>query len=157
MKVLVILLSFLTVSLNLDAQDLLKERIWKISSRKRAIFLDKGVFHSPKNTIQQQLVNIRNSYVKARGYERIVFDFSGIKPPQVYGMLGQGSKIYLDLFNTTMPNQVRTPKHVKYLKNIDFYPIDSSDLSLELSFEKGVSFDIFYLEKPGRLVIDVKK
>ena len=73
------------------AQDLLQERIWKISSRKRSVYFDKGVFHSDNPKLPQQLKSIRNSYIPSRGYER------------------------------------------------------------------KVSFDIFYLTNPGRLVIDVKK
>ena len=132
-------------------QDLLKERIWKISSRKKSIFLDK------ENPVRQKLTSIRNSYVKSRGYERVVLDFSTAQPPQIYGLISKDSKIFIDLFNTDLGEGISSPNHVKYLKNIDFYPIDSKSLSLELSFDKDVSFDIFYLENPGRLVIDIKK
>jgi hypothetical protein len=65
------------------SQDLLQERIWKISSRKRSIFFDKGVFHSESNPKIQKLQGIRNSYVPSRGYERIVLDFSSENPPKV--------------------------------------------------------------------------
>jgi hypothetical protein len=43
MKKLVFTLLFFSVSA-LFAQNLLKERIWKISDRKRSIYFDKGVF-----------------------------------------------------------------------------------------------------------------
>ncbi len=152
----VLLISTFTQSLL--AQDLLQERIWKISSRKRSIFFDKGVFHSDANPIRQKLKGIRNSYVPSRGYERIVFDFSGNKPPKVYGKIENSErKVYLDFFNTYLEKPIHKLKNVKILKSIDFFKVEENDLSLELSFNSKSSFDIFYLENPGRLVIDVKK
>lgn len=140
------------------AQDLLKERIWKISDRKRSVFLDKGVFHSEANPVQQELKDIRNSYVASRGYERIVFDFSSTKPPRVYGKISSlEKKVYLDFFNTSIGTSISELKNIKYLKNIDFFTIDEDNISVELLFKNNVSFDIFYLENPGRLVVDVKK
>lgn len=140
------------------AESLLKERIWKISSRKRSIFLDKGVFHSEKNPTVQKLTGIRNSYVPARGYERVVFDFSSNKPPKVYGKISsKEKKVYVDFFNTSLGAKADHLKNIKYLKNIDFFNLDKDRLSVELNFEQNVSYDIFYLENPGRLVIDIKK
>lgn len=140
------------------AQDLLKERIWKISSRKRSIFLDKGVFHSDRNGSKQKLVSIRNSFTKDRGYERIVLDFSSSIPPQVYGKISSSEKrLYLDLFKTGMGSDLNEFKNEKYLKSINFFNIDEGNISIEMNFAKKVSFDIFYLKNPGRIVIDVKK
>lgn len=140
------------------AQDLLKERIWKISDRKRSVFLDKGVFHSESNPMQQSLKDVRNSYVSSRGYERIVFDFTSEKPPRVYGKIaGDEKKVYLDFFNTSIGTNISELKNIKFLKNIDFFTIDEENISVELQFKNEVSFDIFYLENPGRLVVDVKK
>ena len=139
-------------------QDLLQERIWKISSRKRSIFFDKGVFHSEANPVSQKLMGIRNSYIPARGYERIVFDFSSKKPPKIYGKIAsKENRVYIDLFNTTMGTNVKQLRNIKFLKNIDFFTIDKNNVSMELKFSKKVSYDVFYLESPGRLVIDVKK
>ncbi|MAZ48759.1 MAG: hypothetical protein CME65_09355 [Halobacteriovoraceae bacterium] len=140
------------------AQDLLKERIWKISDRKRSVFLDRGVFHSEANPVQQELKDIRNSYVPSRGYERVVFDFSSAKPPRVYGKISsEEKKVYLDFFNTSIGTSISELKNIKYLKNIDFFTIDEDNISVELFFKDNVSFDVFYLENPGRLVVDVKK
>ena len=140
------------------SQDLLKERIWKLAPRKKSIFLDKGVFHSDANPKMQSLVNVRNSYVPARGYERIVIDFSGSKPPRIYGHISKDEKkVFIDLFNTTMTPTIESIKSIKYLKDVKFFDIEQDHLSVELSFNRSVSFDIFYLENPGRLVLDVKK
>lgn len=159
MKILLYLitLQFLFLS-NIFAEDLLKERIWKISSRKRSIFLDKGVFHSESKATLQNLIGIRNSYVAARGYERIVFDFSSKIPPKIYGKISKADKkIYVDFFETNLGAKAEQLKNIKFLKNVDFFTLDKNKTTAELNFSKEVSFDIFYLENPGRLVIDVKQ
>ena len=139
-------------------QNLLTERIWKISSRKRSIFFDQGVFHSDLRPDSKTLLDIRNSYQPAKGYERIVFDFSGPQPPKVYGHISkEDNKVRLDFFNTDLEKSIGSVSNVKYVKNIDFFNIDKENLSVEMSFRDGVSFDIFYLENPGRIVIDAKK
>jgi hypothetical protein len=162
MKILWFILTFQFLMIShAFSENLFKERIWKISSRKRSIFLDKGVFTSEDNSNVQKLMGIRNSYVSARGYERIVFDFSSTKAPKVYGKIAKKEKkVYVDFFNTTLGAKAEQLKNIKYLKNIDFFTLDKNNLTVELNFSKDVSFDIFYLENPGkkaRLVIDVKK
>lgn len=148
----------LLFSANCFAQNLLNERIWKISSKKRSIFFDKGIFHSEGTAEQQTLVGLRNSYIPSRKYERIVFDFSTSKPPRTYGHISKNeNKIFVDLFGTRLVKNIEGLKNIKFVKNVDFFNLDSNKLSVELSFVDGVSYDIFYLENPGRLVIDVKK
>ena len=148
----------LLISFNSFGQNLLKERIWKISSKKRSIFFDKGIFHSEGSTSLQKLIGVRNSYIPSRKYERIVFDFSTTIPPRTYGHISNTqNKVYVDLFNTRLEKKINNLKNIKYVKNVDFFNLDSNKLSVELSFVDGVSYDIFYLENPGRLVIDVKK
>lgn len=141
-----------------SAQNLLTERIWKISSRKRSIFFDQGVFHSDLSPNPKTLSSIRNSYKPSKGYERIVFDFGSAQPPKVYGHISQkDKKIRLDFFNTDLQKSIDSVSNVKYVKSIDFFNIDKENLSVEILFKDNVSFDIFYLENPGRLVIDAKK
>ena len=147
----------LIVSLNTYAQSLHKERIWKITSRKRSIFFDKGIFHSDVATGNSVLKDIRNSYVKSRGYERIVFDFDTKAPPRVYGHISAASNIVrVDLFNTKIAKKINQVRGNKYLKEVKFFNVNDKNLSLEMSFKDQTSFDVFYLENPGRLVIDVK-
>lgn len=156
MKLLIFVL--ILQSFAVMAQDLSKQRIWKISSKKRAVFLDKGVFYTNESSSQQQLKAIRNSYIPSRGYERVVFDFTSPKPPRVYGHIANNEKkVYLDLHNTSLNRSISAVKNVKFVKNVDFFNLDKDNLSVELSFKENVSFDIFYLKNPGRLVIDIKK
>lgn len=139
-------------------QNLLTERIWKISSRKRSIFFDQGVFHSDLSAAPKILKGIRNSYRPNEGFERIVFDFNAQEPAKVYGHISKSEKkLKLDLFNTVLEKSISPVSNVKYVKNIDFFNVDSDSLSVEIEFKENVSFDIFYLENPGRLVIDAKK
>ena len=56
---LTLIISFLFSAVTFS-QDLLQERIWKISSRKRSIFFDKGVFPSARTTKLHKLDGIRH-------------------------------------------------------------------------------------------------
>lgn len=152
------LLLILFYSFTAIGQSLHDARILKISDRKRSIFIDKGIFHYESKASNQSLENLRNSFDTARGYERLVFDFAGGEPPRVYGMINQNEKkLYIDFFNTGIGSQLKTLKNTKYVKSVDFFTLDVKDLSVELNFKEKVSFDIFILTNPARLVIDVKK
>jgi len=159
MRSIVLLFAVFTLgSSTVFGQNLLKERIWKISSKKRSIFFDKGVFHSAANSKMQKLSGIRNSYVPARGYERVVFDFTGALPPRIYGHISStDKKVYIDFFNTELAKQLANLNNTKFLTDIQFFNIEQDHVSVELVFKDKVSFDVFYLENPARLVIDIKK
>lgn len=148
-----------SICLNVTAQDLLSgTAIMQIPDRKKAVFHQQGVFHSKANPMQQALKDVRNSYVPSRGFERIVFDFSTSKPPRIYAKIGgDENKVYLDFFNTSIGTKISELKNIKYLKNIDFFTLDEDNISVELKFKDTVTYEFFYLENPGRLVIDVQK
>lgn len=146
------------MTFGLFAQNLMKERLWKIDSRKKSIYLEKGIFHSGDRNTKSKLMKIRHSYSASQGYERIVFDFNTNEIPKVYGFLSpDDKKLYLDLFETALQDGLQFPGNSKFVKTIDFYPISSDSLSLEVAFKDVVSADIFYLTNPARLVIDLKK
>ncbi len=143
---------------NIYAQNLNSQRIWKISSKKRSIFLDKGVFHIDSMKGTNHLKGLRNSYFKSRGYERVVFDFEGMNPPNLYGHISkEKKKIYLDFFNTSFNKKMNSISKIKFVKSVDFFTIDKDQVSIELNLDGKVSYDIFYLSNPGRLVIDIQK
>lgn len=157
MKKLVFILSIF-ISINVIAQNLLEEKIWKIGSHKRSIFQDKGVFHTGSEGMPGVLQTVRHSMNKSIGAERIVFDFTGQQIPKIYGHLAKSQdKIYIDFFGTTMASNISSDSNGEYLKGVEFYPISKDILSLELNFKGKISADIFYLENPARLVIDIKK
>ena len=66
MKLLVLHLCFFTMT-SLWAQNLMEERIWRLSPRKKAIFLEAGVFHKSSELTSSNIVGLRNSVVQVEG------------------------------------------------------------------------------------------
>ena len=142
---------------NLSAQDLMKERIRKLSSNKTSIYIEKGIFHNGGVKQEGVLKSIRQSYNPKLGFERIVIDFTTNQIPKVYGHISsQDKKLYIDLFDTTLAKDFQTIGNKHFIEKINFFPIESNYLSMELDLKAKVTADIFYLENPGRLVIDLK-
>lgn len=145
--------SVLAFSANLQS-----ERIWKLTNRKKSIYLDDGIFHYQSGDSASSLTNVRNSYVASRGYERIVFDFAGKNVPKIYGNVSNpNKKLYIDFANTNLAASLKKLKNTKFVDRMDVFNIDSDTLSVELVLKSKVSFDIFFLDNPGRLVVDIKK
>ncbi len=142
---------------------LMDQRIWKMSDHKRAVYLDTGIFHSGNGVdsaakIENELKHMRNSYDAARGYERLVFELSGSVLPFVYGQVSaEGSSLTLDIRGAVLKKDFKPLKRTQYISQIDLYHFGDDFLSTELRFNGDLSFDIFYLESPTRIVIDIKK
>lgn len=157
MKFILAILVLSSLSLDVFSQDLLGERIRRITSRKKSIYLDKGIFHNGGPTVRSTLKAVRHNFNKANGYERIVFDFKTNKIPKVYGHINSRNKnLYVDLFDTQIKKTFDSFGRTKFVEAIKFFPISRETLSVELKFKEKVSVDIFYLDNPGRLVIDIK-
>jgi hypothetical protein len=151
------LLICLLVSLPVIAQNLMEERIWKVSSRKKSIFLDSGVFHYNSPLSNSSISAVRSSAVDGRGYERVVIDFNTPTIPKIYGHISaQDKKISVDFVGTSIATNQPQLKNSKFIKSIDFISVDGKNISMEMALNSKVSFDVFYLENPGRLVIDVR-
>jgi hypothetical protein len=145
------------VTMPVLAQNLMEERIWKISPRKKSIFLDSGVFHHSSTAKAVGMTGVRSSYVKDRGYERIVIDFNTPTIPKLYGHISPTTqKLSLDLFDTNAVTNQNQLKNSKFVKNIDFISVDGKTMTMEMSMKGKSSFDVFYLENPARLVIDIR-
>lgn len=155
MKLSLFLLCLLAVTPVL-AQNLMEERIWKVSPRKKSIFLDSGVFHLNSNVKSSSVTAVRNSAVNGRGYERVVVDFSSPSVPKLYGHITADKKISVDFFDTAISTNQPKLKNSKYVKAIDFISVDGKTMTMEMTLKGKSSFDIFYLENPGRLVIDIR-
>lgn len=138
------------------AQDLTQERIWKISDRKKSIFLDSGVFHKNTNIQSANIVGLRSSNPKGRGYERIVVDFDSKTIPKTYGHIKPKDKLSIDFFNTSIVASPPQLRNSKYFKSINFINVDTKTVTMEIALKGKRSFDIFYLNKPSRLVIDIR-
>ncbi len=104
-------------------------------------------------------MGIRRSYRKGTQQERLVFDFSSVKAPRIYGHINsKGKRINIDFFDTQIGNRVTQElRRGHFVDTINFYAVDKEVLSCELSFNTEVKVDIFYLESHGRLVVDIKK
>lgn len=142
---------------NLSAQDLLKERIRKLSSNKTSIYIEKGIFHNGGVKQEAILKSIRQSFNPKQGFERIVMDFNSSQIPKVYGHISSLDKrLYIDIFDTSLAKDLQTVASTRYIEKINFFPIESNHLSMEIKLKTKVTADIFYLDNPGRLVIDLK-
>ncbi len=156
-KLIILCLTIFFCHESLFAQNLQSERIRRLSSRKRSIYLDSGIFHNggPKRT--SKIKAIRHNYSKRLGYERVVMDFTTKNLPRIYGYISPGEKkLYLDLFQTEIPSHLDSFGKSKFVEKVNFFPIQKDTLSVEVVFKKNVTLDIFYLTGPGRLVVDIK-
>lgn len=153
------LLTFILMisSFSVFSQDLLKERIRKLSNNKTSIYIEKGVFHNGGVKIASSLNSLRQSYNDKQGFERIVIDFSTNQVPKVYGYVSsEEKKLYIDVFETSLSKNLKTISSTRFIEKINFFPIESNQVSIELKLKDKVMADIFVLENPGRLVIDLK-
>lgn len=162
MKFLFFLISFFYLILSFTktsgAQDLFKERIRKLSNNKTSVYIEKGIFHNAGEKVTSSLNSLRQSYNQKQGFERIVIDFSTNQIPKVYGHISSvDKKLYLDIFETTISKEFKSVKNTRFIEKINFFPIESNHISLDMQLKNKVIADIFFLENPGRLVIDFKK
>jgi hypothetical protein len=145
------------ISYQILAQDLMVERIRKISSKKKSVYFNKGIFHNGAPAVKAVLKKVRHSFVKKNGYERIVFDFSSNKLPRIYGHVSKSEKrLYLDFFKTNLDSAIGSFGNSKYVDSINFFPIDKQSLSVELIYKENVKVEVFYLDSPARLVVDIR-
>ncbi len=152
-----IIIAFVLLSGAVFAQNLMEERIWKLSSRKKSIFLDSGVFHYNNGSTGAQVTAVRSSSVAGRGYERVVIDFNTANIPKIYGHISsQNQKLSIDLFDTNVATTQPQLKNSKFVKKIDFISVDGKTLTMDIALKSKASFDVFYLPDPGRLVIDIR-
>ena len=151
-------LSILPFFGQVQEQDLLGERIRKITPVKKSVFLDRGIFHNGREKNPSVLKAIRHSYVAKNGYERLVFDFSSGKIPRVYGHISSKEhKLYIDFFDTKLSHDVGSFGKTHFVEDINFFAAGEEAVSMEMVFNRKTSIDVFYLEGPGRLVVDVKE
>jgi hypothetical protein len=99
---------------------------------------------------------MRNSVVPGRGYERVVVDFNTPKVPKIYGHIAANKKLSVDFFETTMNTSRPQVRNSQFVQAIDFITVDGKTTTMEIALKGKSSFDVFYLENPGRLVIDIR-
>jgi hypothetical protein len=135
-----------------------QSRIRKISSTKKSVYFDQGIYVNSGAKIASTLNAVRHSYSANNGYERIVLDFKTNQVPKLYGYVSGKDKIlHLDLFNSTVNPNINSFGNSKFVQSFNFFNFSDDMLSVEMVLKDNVNYDIFYLENPGRLVIDIKK
>ncbi len=103
------------------------------------------------------ITSIRSSGTAGQGYERVVIDFNSATIPKLYGHISpKDQKITVDFFESNVVSNQAQLKKSKNVKTIDFINVDGKSVTMDLSMKGKASFDIFYLENPGRLVIDIR-
>jgi len=146
----------LLVGYSAFAQNLTEERIWKLGSKKKSIYLSSGVFHQNVGS-NSVIASIRSSSSAQQGYERVVIDFAGSAIPKLYGHISESDKkISVDFFQTNVIPSLKSLTNTKYIKSVDFVAIDKEQVTMEINLKNKYNFDVFYLESPGRLVIDIR-
>lgn len=156
MKTLLSALFFFYLN-NLIAQDLLGERIRKISDKKTSVYMDRGIFHNGGVKKANQLKAIRHSFSAKQGHERIVFDFQEGEAPRIYGHFSSAQKIIsMDFFSTQILKGVDSFGASQFVEGLNFLSVSKDSLSIEIHTRPKVTMDIFSLASPGRLVIDLK-
>lgn len=152
-----LLITTLIFSWTAFSQDLMVERIRKLTGSKKSIYFDSGIFHNGSPKTKAKLKRVRHSYIKKNGYERIVLDFDSNSLPRIYGHIaGKEKRLYLDLFKTDLDKGVGSFGDSQFVDSINFFPIDENSLSVELQYKKKVNVEVFYLNSPARLVIDLR-
>lgn len=160
MKSLFTILIFSSFLFSFDAysQNLMEEKIRRVSSRKKSVYLSTGVFHNGGPKVSSKLKAVRQNFSKAKQYERLVFDFETKNLPRIYGYISKKRrKLFIDLFETSMNKNLSSFGNSKYVKTINFFPIQADTLSVEIIFKDDVAIDVFSLQSPARLVVDLKK
>ena len=138
-------------------KNLFAERIRKIVHDKRAVFLDNGIFHNGTSELSSDLKGFRHHYSRELGYERLVFDFSTESVPRIYAYLnGVENKLYIDFFKTGAKEKPVASKNSNFVRELSMFLVEKDHISLELAFKQNVGIEIFYLDQPGRFVIDIK-
>ncbi len=134
--------------------NLAEMKVREMIGRKRGAFLTSGIFHTPGKAQTGLIKGLRYSSSQLNdGHERIVLVFKENNLPRVYGSL-KGQEVFLDFFQT-QKKELDFSK-IKTLLKQEFIPINDKMLSLKLTFKEPITLEPFFLENPGRLVLDVK-
>lgn len=151
-----LIMSFYALMSYCYAQNIFHGEVKYIGNRKKSVYFKSGAFIKKGQASLSKLQSIRHFYSPKNGYERIVLDIKGHEVPNIYSYI-EANKIYIDLLNTTINENIRSTGKSQFVNNLLFYPLDDDMLSLEIDLNRAVEAEIFFLENPSRLVLDIKK
>ena len=139
-------------------QNLNKEKTKKMEGHKTGVYVQEGIFYKGGSSTKSGIQSIRRSGDTTKNQERIVIDFSTANTPQIYSYLSDSEKIlYIDFFNTEIKDKKPELLNSTFVDSVIFYPWKDNSLSMEIKLKEKVFCDLFYLETPGRMVIDIRK
>ena len=125
--------------------------------RKLENYFDNGFVKNRAEVVAKKssLKKIRAFYKKEKGYERVVLDFSTEKLPKTMVYLSKDEKRLMVTMLKTASKNVEKPIKTQMFSTYNVFGIDDS-ATVEMTFRRPKEIDVFYLEKPARLVIDAR-
>lgn len=151
-------LFFIFFCISIGAQDLAKMSVFEIKKDKAQRYKLEGVFRQKNNSVKMaQIVDIRKSFNPECICERVVFDFKTSLPKEIYLVLSAKHKrIFMDLMATNTDKYFNPFAKSKKVTDIKYYKLDSEKLSVEMGLKDQSKIEVFTLDNPSRLVIDIK-
>lgn len=135
--------------------------VYKVQKYTSKFSLKKGIFFKEKTTPKKEftLERIRSYYNEKEKSERIVFDFLGNGVPSLYGYLeDQKLKIFIDFYQTKASKKLKIKGKSRFSEEFNLVSLGDKMISLEIKLKDPIVSRVFYLrEKPGRLVIDMRR
>lgn len=135
-----------------------EEKYWIMPGRKLENYFNSGFIKNRADIVtdKTKLEKIRAFYKKETGYERVVLDFSTEKLPKTMVYLSANEKrLMITMIGAQKNNSVEKPVKTEMFSTYNVYHVDNST-TVELTFRRPKEIDVFYLEKPARLVIDAR-
>lgn len=132
-----------------------------MSGRKLSNYISAGFI---KNNLAQadynkstELVKIRSFYQEKNKIERVVFDLSSEKLTKTIVYISNTEKkVIVTMDKVKKSESIVIPAKTLMFSTYKAYQLDSDSLIVEMTFKRHKEIDVFFLEKPARLVIDTK-
>lgn len=135
-----------------------EEKYWIMPGRKLENYFSSGFIKTRTDIITKKtkLEKIRAFYKEKEGYERVVLDFSTDKLPKTMVYLSSNEKrLMITMIGAQKNTEIEKPIKTEMFSTYKVFHVDNST-TVELTFRRPKEIDVFYLEKPARLVIDAR-
>ncbi len=152
------------------AQNLLQESTWQLTGEKKNFYSNQGVFFYDLKKVQSitapkasqkdvsTLIAIRSRFDKGKKTLRLVLDFSSPQMNPLYGHISaEKKKLFIDFFQTIPAEAINKSIKTTFLESINILQIEKNSTTVEMQFSDKYLFEVFTLNNPARLVIDIKK
>lgn len=135
------------------------EQFWGMSGRKLENYFSQGFSKNDfaKTTNSSELKKVRAFFKRKEGYERIVFDLStDILPKSMVYISASSKNVTVKFQSTSKAKDYKEHKGTQMFNLYETYVLGNKTTLVKLSFKRPKEIDVFYLEKPARLVIDAR-